>query len=51
MLDTKQYFEIIEAFNNSKLPYEGTHSLMNFVCENYPEEVEYVTAVMNLIGE
>lgn len=44
-MDTKRYFKIVEEFNNSGLPNNGTHSLMNFVHENYPDEYEYVCAV------
>ena len=31
------YGDIINDFNQRNLVYEGTHSLVNFVTENYPE--------------
>jgi hypothetical protein len=51
MPDTKRYFEIVEAFNNSKFSHEGTHSLINFVTEYYPEEVEYVVTIIHELSE
>jgi len=51
MPDTSRYFEIVNEFNHSGLPYNGTHDLLNFVREKYPNEVDYVSTIYEALAK
>ena len=50
MMNKKRFYEIIEEFNVSETLYEGTHSLINWVDEHYPNEVDDFMKIYNEIS-
>lgn len=50
-LQQERYDAVVKEFNNSGLPYTGTHDLSNFVWEKYPDEYDDIMAVYYALTE
>lgn len=47
-LQQERYDAVIKEFNDSGLPYTGTHDLSKFIWEKYPDEYDDIMAVYYL---
>jgi len=50
-LQQERYDAVVKEFNDSGLPYTGTHDISNFVWEKYPDEYDDIMAVYYALTE